>query len=130
MRFAHDNSSLAFACRGALRADACLDVALCAESGRQVKIRARLGVSPGPLMLYGPTTSTVARCGTVVYPNCTPVCRSPVVESTRCTRSSTYAADFLMNVTAIGCGPALMGRRISRGAGDGAPRPGAPPPRM
>src|SRR5688572_29441638 len=99
MRFAHDNSSLAFACRGALRAEACLDVALCAESGRQVKIRARLGVSPVPLMLYGPTTST-------------------------------YAADFLMNVTAIVCGPALIGSRISMGAGDGAPRPGAPPPRM
>ena len=36
-----------------------------------------------------------------------------VVESNRWNRSSTYAADFLTNVTAIVCGPALTGRRIS-----------------
>ena len=37
-----------------------------AAAGRQTKIRARLGVLPGPVMLYGPTISTPERCGTVV----------------------------------------------------------------
>src|SRR6185436_18950243 len=98
-----------------------------AKAGRQTKIRARLGVSPGPVTLYGPRISTPDRCGTVVYPNCTPVWRSAVVASKRWNRSSTYAALFLTKVTLTVCGPAFIGSRTSRGA---AGPPPAAPPRM
>ncbi len=89
-----------------------------AVEGRQTKIRRRLGVSPGPVTLYGPLIVTLASAGCVPRPRI----RGRSVSSSR-------ACVCSMKVTPTSLGPAFTGMRNSSGRSAGAPRPPPRPPR-
>ena len=87
------------------------------DDGRlQTKMRRRLGVSPGPVTLYGPLIVTLAIAGCVPLPRI----RGRSVSSSRAWLCS-------MNVTPTSRGPAFTGMRNS--SGSAPPRPRLRPPR-
>ncbi len=76
-------------------------------AGWQLKIRRRLGVSPGPVALYGPVTVNVSKCG---WPDVSRV--SVELRMNGCSRVGLVASLRATNAAPMTCGPAVSFRRI------------------
>ncbi len=74
-------------------------------TGWHAKILRRLGVSPGPVTLYGPTIFTASTRGTPC------VSTASKGESSGCSFCGSSASLFAIKVTPISRGPALTGTR-------------------